>query len=180
MEHSIDLVSERLSRRQTHVQKVVQLWISLGCVLGFLTLVNLLSVLHSYTRNRPSASSPRQASFDKEKFAPGSPSRFWTRSVSLLATTFRVVAFRISIPIGFGAHLLLSETAFICVYIASLLICLLVDSISKHLYFANIYSRKYCSWPRQCRILPGSCHPPCCLPTSSPCGPGWEKQHYIL
>lgn len=130
MINSTFVAVDRLSRLRTYHQKVVQLWIFLGCILGFLTLVNLLCILRYYFRKRlPASSHQRKIGFDEEKPAQSAPSCFWARFISMLVTTYRVVAFRVRIPVGFGGYLLLSETMFIGIYLASLLTLLLVDSM---------------------------------------------------
>lgn len=135
--------ADRLIRDQKQHEKVVQLWTFLGCVLGFLTLINVLCTLRPYLRKRSSvAPAQRGTGADKEKLASGPTPSVWSRSIAALATTYRVIAFRHFLPIGFGTHMLFSETVFICIYMASLLIWLLVDSMSVSRYYVVLQLTK--------------------------------------
>ncbi|KAJ3573341.1 hypothetical protein NP233_g2490 [Leucocoprinus birnbaumii] len=121
--------ADRLIRDQKQQEKVAQLWIFIGCVLGFLTLTNLLCTLLSYIRERsPARPSLEEHTTDKEKLASGATPNFWMRCVTALTTAYKIFSFRLVVPIGFGGSLLFSEMTFICVYIASLFIWLLVDT----------------------------------------------------
>lgn len=178
--HSSSSAADRLIRDKKQHEKVVQLWIFLGCVLGFLTLLNIFCTLHSYLGKRTSVSSRQQGTgIDKEKQASIANPTFWVRSSSALATTSRILSFRLLIPIGFGAHLLFSELAFICFYMASLLIWLLVDSTLAPQHFMDLLF-KFSSPQSDYNVLRG---PRCSLgflPTPAYCGTGGEKQYNIL
>lgn len=138
--------ADRRIRDQKQQEKVVQLWIFIGCVLGFLTLINLFCTLQSYIRKRSPVAYPSQeARDDKEKLPSRTAPSFWMRSLAALATGYRILSFRLLVPISFGSHLLFSEIMFICLYLASLLIWLLVDSTSDPRFVGLVFTGSFFS-----------------------------------
>ncbi|KAF9451639.1 hypothetical protein P691DRAFT_337963 [Macrolepiota fuliginosa MF-IS2] len=126
---STSTAADRLVRDQKQRVAVIHLWIFLGCVLGLFTLINLLTYLLPRVWKRSSvAPLQRETSVDKEKPDSRPTYSFWSRFLAALAATYRIFAFRLLLPVGFGTHMLFSEMTFICAYMAALLMWLLIDT----------------------------------------------------
>lgn len=108
---------------------VKDLWIFLACVVAFLTVIRVLRlVLSLVIHPRPAKSQPSEKdSF--ETVQAGRNGRLSLRKLpAAFASAFRVVAFRLSIPVGPGSVASVAELLFIFGYIAVMLIMLLINS----------------------------------------------------
>lgn len=128
--------AERALRNALQVKHVKELWIFLGCVIGFLSIVNFTRRLFNIVYK--STSTIDAPSSEKKDVEDGGSSKTLHYSIrrlpSAMATGFRILAFRLSIPIAPGSILSISELTFILIYIAAMLIWLLVDSKPSGLY----------------------------------------------
>lgn len=116
---------------KNHYQRlfVKDLWIIIASVVAALTLVRGVSYILTSAR----ISARRKPSDLDEKAEPPSTNtgRFSPRNIpSAIASAFRIVAFRITVPIGPASCASISELTFICSYIAVLLVFAFVDSES--------------------------------------------------
>ncbi|PPQ99070.1 hypothetical protein CVT24_003630 [Panaeolus cyanescens] len=121
--------ADRVIRNQKQREHVKQLWIFLACVLFTLTVIRFLRyVVSRLTRNHEERP-PSTDRDDKEsnKQEPLATSAFYRLRMAL-ASGFRILFFRKSIPIGPGSIASLSELSFILIYIAAMFIWLLVDT----------------------------------------------------
>lgn len=108
---------------------VKDLWILLASVVALLTLVRTLRLALSWLpRRAPTTPAPSEKT-DLESVESGRTGKIsWRRVPAAVASTFRVVAFRIGIPVGFGSVTSVAELLFILGYIASMLVFVLIDS----------------------------------------------------
>ncbi|KZS97904.1 hypothetical protein SISNIDRAFT_423350 [Sistotremastrum niveocremeum HHB9708] len=114
---------------KNHYQRlfVKDLWIIIASVVAALTLVRGVSYILTSAR----ISARRKPSDLDEKAEPPSTNtgRFSPRNIpSAIASAFRIVAFRITVPIGPASCASISELTFICSYIAVLLVFAFVDT----------------------------------------------------
>ncbi|KAG2013502.1 metalloreductase, variant 2 [Coprinopsis cinerea AmutBmut pab1-1] len=137
--HSRMTVDDILLRRRNDRRHVREVWIFLGSVLVFFTIVNFFrKLLRLVARRRGAKSrSPRATAHaghtDAEKAeqprsAPQPPASVLSRVASSISTVFRIVAFRWSLWLGPNNLGSLGELAFILLYISANLIWLLVDT----------------------------------------------------
>ncbi|KAI0321845.1 FAD-binding domain-containing protein [Amylostereum chailletii] len=129
--------ADRALKAQQQRKYVRQLWLFLAAVVGFLAAIRLVTALSSARRPRslpPSPSSPSAPQDDKEKSSSHSLRPPLNRGVSwrhlprASLTAFRIVAFRLTVSIGFGPIGSVSELTFIIGYIVAIFIWLLVDT----------------------------------------------------
>ncbi|PPQ65217.1 hypothetical protein CVT26_000194 [Gymnopilus dilepis] len=121
--------AQRALRKQIQIAHVRQLWMFLGGVLAFFTLLNFVRYLWSklfFTPSTRADGTKEKADEEKHSARPrvSTPRRSWWA----LATGFRIVFFRWSIPIGPSAIASVTELSFICVYIVANLVWLLVNT----------------------------------------------------
>lgn len=133
--------ADRALRDALQIRHVRELWIFLGCVVGFLSIVNftarLFNVVYRSTLSKDTSWSEKK---DVENGRSSKTVQYSIRRLpSALATGFRILFFRWSVPIGPGSILFISELTFILVYIAAMLIWLLVDSTHPFFTFKFIY-----------------------------------------
>lgn len=121
--------AQRAIRNKIQVAHVRELWIFLGSVLAFFTVVNffcsLWSALSPIPKSRGFSSKEK---FDEETNHARLKQSTSQRSLSALTTGFRIVFFRWSVPIGPSAVASITELSFTFMYIVAMLVWLLVDS----------------------------------------------------
>ena len=123
-------VADRVVRNRVQHEHVLQTWYFLGSVLAFFTLVNVVRKTWALIAPLPKISkATASGKADEEKHvAPKVTRSAFQRVLSTISTTFRIVFFRWSIPIGPGSIASMSELTFILIYIAANLVWLFVDS----------------------------------------------------
>ena len=115
-----------------HARVVKQLWIFIASIIGFLTVVNFSRRLHvKLTKSRPSVSiQEKDSTIEGPNMGNmGKPSL--RRLPSAVASLFRVVMFRRTLPLGPGGIISMTEATFIIIYMVVHLILLFVDSESQ-------------------------------------------------
>ncbi|KAI0774396.1 ferric reductase NAD binding domain-containing protein [Fomes fomentarius] len=116
-------------------KSIKELWLLITAVIGFLFVIRILRLIVTSLFSRYTLSTPDTAvSTEKaeksypEAVTPGRTGKAsWRRLPATLASAFRVVAFRIQVPIGIGAASF-AELFFICAYIATMLSLTLTNS----------------------------------------------------
>ena len=124
-------------QQQTYVR---ELWTFLASIIAFLALVRLLRWALSLAFpprpvvNSTDASSDleKKGSIDEVSQETYSGRISWRRLPVALASTFRVVMFRLNIPIGPGSVATPVELLFIFGYITAMFVWLLIDSKFYH------------------------------------------------
>lgn len=160
---AIVTAADRQARNRIQLAHVKQLWIFLGSVLVFFTLLNAIRHLSKRltTLPEPSKFSTKEKSDEELNKTPRPIPSLFQRSLSALRTGFRIAFFRWSVPIGPGSIASVSELTFIFVYIAAMFVWLLVDSKSVHLLYLTNGIMLYSS-PRSCILhVSGSCSSHC-------------------
>jgi ferric-chelate reductase len=116
-------------KAEQQAKYVKELWITIASVVAFLALIRVLRLLISFIplSGRPKPVASEKASFETAQ--PGQTGRIsWRRLPTAFASTFRVVAFRLNIPVGPGSVASVAELTFILGYIAIMLVLLLINS----------------------------------------------------
>lgn len=131
--------ADRLARNQIQLAHVMQLWIFLGTVLVFFTLVNAIRYISQKLTTLPEHSnfSTKEKNDEELDKTPRTIPSPFQRSLSALRTGFRIVFLRWSVPIGLGSFASVTELTFIFVYIAAMFVWLLVDSKFYVLYITS-------------------------------------------
>ncbi|KIJ94087.1 hypothetical protein K443DRAFT_111033 [Laccaria amethystina LaAM-08-1] len=124
----------RRARKQIQLAHVKQLWIFLASVIAFFTVLRVLRlILRIIVVSRP-ANRVELVVSEKEDLESTSSTTMRRinspilRLYAAVATGFRIVAFRWSLPIGPGSVASISELTFIFVYIASMFLWLFLDT----------------------------------------------------
>jgi hypothetical protein len=125
----------RRARKQIQLAHAEQLWIFLASVIAFFTVLRVLPLILRFIV--VSRSSNRvELMVSEKKDLESTPSTTMRRINSpilrlyaAVATGFRIVAFRWSLPIGPGSAASISELTFIFVYIAVMFLWLFLDSM---------------------------------------------------
>ncbi|THH33660.1 hypothetical protein EUX98_g541 [Antrodiella citrinella] len=126
---------------------VRDLWILLGSILAFLTIIRFtrLAIRFAFPPTPPSQTN----SFDKspiEKVEPGCNGRpSWRRLPGAVASAFRIVAFRIHIPIGPGSTATISQLTFIFGYITTIFVLLFIHTHDLEGYWYEDRAAHYAS-----------------------------------
>ena len=139
---------DRLARKQIQFEHVKDLWIFLASLLAFLTVIRVLRLLFrlftlsrrvNYVEPLEPEKQDVESTTSTINIRINAPIY---RVQSAIATTFRIVAFRWSIPIGPGSSASISELTFIFGYMAAMFLCLFLDStfISLNLIFSRFHS----------------------------------------
>lgn len=109
---------------------VRDLWITLGSVLAFLIVVRIIWLLIGLVY--PSKAKPRPSQTSEKSQGDVQPGRngriSWRRAPIALVAMFRIIAFRLHIPIGPRLTASVSELAFISGYIAVIFALLFINS----------------------------------------------------
>lgn len=102
------------------------LWLFLGSVIAFFSLVNAAKKLSLSISPR----TPETQGKEEGEVVPTNNTRkpSLRRIPAAVASSFRVTAFRIPIPLGFGASASTFEVTLITLYMAVVLVLLLIDS----------------------------------------------------
>ncbi len=129
--------ADRLLKATQQRKYVKDLWILLGSILAFLTVIRVLRLLYSlmFSAKRINASAdPATPSTPSEKVDPealnktGNGKASFRRLSAAFLSAFRVVAFRLNIPVGPGAKMNVAESLFVFGYIAIMLVLCFIDS----------------------------------------------------
>lgn len=126
----------RRARKQIQLAHVKQLWIFLASVIAFFTVLRVLRFILRFILVSRSANRVELVVSEKEDLeftAPTTMRRINSpilRLYAAVATGFRIVAFRWSLPIGLGSVASISELTFIFIYIAAMFLWLFLDSMS--------------------------------------------------
>ena len=116
-------------KAEQQAKSVKDLWIFLASVMALLTFIRVLRLLVSLVLPHRYAKPVQVEKKDLETVDPGSNGKVsWRRLPAAFSSAFRVVAFRLNIPIGPGSVASVAELLFILGYIVTMLICLLIDS----------------------------------------------------
>ena len=124
--------ADRAIRTQKDHEALRDIWLFLASALAFFTLVNIVRKVYakiSIGRSTVTEVSGRDPE-KSETVAQRQPGSLFYRLYSTLATAFRIVVFRLPIPIGPNAFASVSELSFIFIYIAANLLWLFIDSKS--------------------------------------------------
>ena len=125
---------DRLARKQIQFEHVKDLWIFLASLLAFLTVIRVLRLLFrlftlsrrvNYVEPLEPEKQDVESTISTINIRINAPIH---RLQSAIATTFRIVAFRWSIPIGPGSFASISELTFIFGYMAAMFLWLFLDS----------------------------------------------------
>jgi hypothetical protein len=125
--------ADRAIRTQKDRKAVRDIWLFLASVIVFLTLVNVARKVAAWLHASRHIG-VRRSVVDAEKRGDLTPSQqrpatsTISRLLSSTTTAFRIVAFRVPIPIGLNALATVSELAFIFAYIAANFLWLFLDS----------------------------------------------------
>ena len=120
---------------------VKDLWIFLACVIAFLTVIRILRLFLAFVIRPRSAKPTSSEKGSAETVQAGRNGRVSFRRVpTALASAFRIVAFRLSIPVGPGSVASVAELLFIFGYIAVMLILLLINSRHIKLLYCSQYN----------------------------------------
>ena len=127
-------------KRMQQSKAIKELWIIIASVIGFLVVVRILryaSMLIFFSRPSGSQAAATEEKTEKaspEAISPGHTGRAsWRRIPTALATGFRIVAFRVQVPLGIGSASF-AELFFIWAYIATILSLTFVNSEPSDLY----------------------------------------------
>ena len=119
--------ADKVLKNVQQKRAVKELWLLITAIIAFLFVIRLLRlVLSALFYSRPSTTEAAGSADSIEKLSledavPGRNGRAsWRRIPAALASGFRVVAFRIQVPIGVGVASL-AELFFIWGYIAAML-----------------------------------------------------------
>ncbi|KIJ94089.1 hypothetical protein K443DRAFT_134858 [Laccaria amethystina LaAM-08-1] len=125
---------DRLAKKQIQFEHIKDLWIFLASLLAFLTVIRILRLLLrlfilsrrvNYVEPLEPEKHDVESTTSTIKTRVNSPIY---RLQSAIATTFRIVAFRWSIPIGPGSFASISELTFIFGYMAAMFLWLFLDT----------------------------------------------------
>ena len=124
--------ADRALKAHQQAEYVKQLWTFLASVVALLTLIRFIRLGLSILLKSRSSLQPSSTLTEKpagESSVPGNTGRVsWRRFPYAVATAFRIVAFRLNIPIGPKAYATISELTFIFGYIIATFVWLFVDS----------------------------------------------------
>lgn len=121
--------AERIVRDGQKKEYVQQLWFTITGIIALLALVRLIRFIFSLASPpaSPSGSSANEKD-DPELPQPSqAKSSTLTRLSSAVASAFRIVAFRWSIPFSRNSVVSITETTFIVGYVVAVLVWTLVD-----------------------------------------------------
>jgi ferric-chelate reductase len=125
---------DHFARKHIQFEHVKDLWLFLASLLAFLTVIRVLRLLFrlfilsrrvNYVEPLEPEKHDVESTTSTIKTRVNSPIY---RLQSAIATTFRIVAFRWSIPIGPGSFASISELTFIFGYMAAMFLWLFLDS----------------------------------------------------
>lgn len=128
--------ADRALKNRLQEQSVKELWMFIGAVILLFSCINagrylflrfyrtnMLHLVKEKSDSEPLRSIPKaQMSF--------------RRLPAVCLSVFRIVAFRLAIPIGPNSVMLVSELTFICGYIIVIFTCLLVNSKYSNYYYS--------------------------------------------
>ncbi|KAH9899749.1 ferric reductase NAD binding domain-containing protein [Cubamyces lactineus] len=117
---------------------IKELWLLIAGIIAFLLVVRLLRLALAalfYRRSVERPSEKSEKSTAGEGVLPGRTGKAsWRRIPQAAASAFRVVAFRVQVPLGVGTATL-TELFFICGYIATMLSLALTNSFNLETWF---------------------------------------------
>ena len=129
--------ADKLLKQQQQRKYVKDLWIILASIVAFLTVIRTLRFIFSVAfpprpavvRADSTTDLEKKVSADKSS-VPAQPDKISiTRLPAAFASTFRIVAFRLNIPIGPGAVATVAELSFIFGYIALSFVLTMINSM---------------------------------------------------
>ncbi|KAJ2930191.1 hypothetical protein H1R20_g6887, partial [Candolleomyces eurysporus] len=122
--------ADRALRSKKDHDAVRDIWLLLASVLAFFTVVNVVRKVYAkFSIGRSAVTEVSGSDPEKsETVAQRQPGSRLHRLCSALATAFRIVVFRLPVPIGPNAFASVSELTFIFVYIAANLLWLFIDT----------------------------------------------------
>ncbi|KAK7695500.1 hypothetical protein QCA50_000136 [Cerrena zonata] len=128
----IPSASDRALKAQQQAEYVKELWIFLASIVALLTVIRFVRLGFSAVYRPRSSLQSRSTSNEKSTEEPAVPGQTgklsWRRLPYAVATSFRIVAFRLNIRIGPRAYASVSELTFIFGYIIATFIWLFVDT----------------------------------------------------
>ena len=140
----------RRARKQIQLAHVKQLWIFLASVIALFTVLRVSRFILRFILVSRSANRVELVVSEKEDLESTASTNMRPinspilRLCAAVATGFRIVAFRWSLPIGSGSVASISELTFIFIYIAAMFLWLFLDSMSppplRIEYFFNFLS----------------------------------------
>lgn len=114
-------------KAEQQAKYVKDVWILIASVVAFLTLIRTLRFVLSFIP--PTLKPISGEKSDIESVQSGRNGRIsWRRLPAAFASVFRVVAFRLNIPVGPGSVSSVAELLFIFGYITTMLVLLLINS----------------------------------------------------
>ena len=129
----VPTAADKALKRTQQSKAIKELWIIIASVIGFLLVIRVLRYVLRLFSARQSDVQPCLAGMKAEKVSPeaalpGGTGRVSLRQIpSAFASGFRIVAFRVQVPLGIGSASF-AELSFIWAYIATMLILTFVDS----------------------------------------------------
>lgn len=117
-------------KAEQQARYVKDLWILLSCVVAILTLIRVLRSILSFSWSTRHAEKPcSEKTTDVEAVQSGLNGRISLRRLpTALTSAFRIVAFRLNIPVGPGSVASVAELVFILGYIVVMLVLMLINS----------------------------------------------------
>ena len=126
--------ADKALKRLQQSKAIKELWIIIASVIGFLLVVRVLRyAARLLFSSRPSDVQAEMSGEKSEKVSPEAviPGRTgkasWRRVPLALASGFRIIAFRIQIPLGIGSASF-AELSFIWAYVGAMFALTFVDS----------------------------------------------------
>lgn len=116
-------------KAEEQAKYVKDVWIVIASVVALLTLIRTLRFVLSFIPSTHALKPIPGEKLDIESVQSGRNGRIsWRRLPAAFASVFRVVAFRLNIPVGPGSVSSVAELLFIFGYIATMLVLLLINS----------------------------------------------------
>ena len=121
--------NDRRLKAAQQKEYVRDLWIVLGSILAFLTVIRFLRLTYRLVRPPAPALPHSQSAKANEGVEPGRNGRSsYRRITNALVSAFRIVAFRLHIPVGPRISARVSELTLIFGYIAVIFVLLFINS----------------------------------------------------
>ena len=168
---------------------IERMWVIIASILAFLLVVRVLRLVFSLLfAGRPSANEDFNSSVEKleknscpELVLPGRTGKAsWRRIPAAIASGFRVVVFRVQVPLGVGGASI-AELFFILGYIATMLALTFTNSRSSFTLLTSVsdVSAAHNSQKSELLVLRGPRSTPRLLSAPIHCRTGWEEQPHL-
>ena len=115
-------------KAEQQARSVKNLWILIACVIAFLALIRTFRFIFSLVASNHRVANPGEQSDVEFMGSRRNGKILWRRLPAASASAFRVVAFRLNIPVGPGSVASVAELIFILGYIVTMLTILLINS----------------------------------------------------